>query len=250
MPHTAIVRHPDKTFATGITAANLGQPDYKRALEQHHTYCAALQQCGLQLILLDVDERYPDGCFVEDTAIVTEELAILCRPGASSRRGEVDTVAKVLAEYRQLANIRPPGTVDGGDILRVDNHFYIGRSKRTNAEGARQLAGMLSECGYTSSEITVRSVLHLKTGVTYIGKNTFLSIDEFAGRFASGQVIRVEEEEAYAANCLLVNGTVLAPAGFPEVKRQIAELGYPVIEVELSEFRKMDGGLTCLSLVF
>ena len=250
MPHTAILRHPASTFASGITTANLGQPDYKEALEQHRAYCAALQHYGLQLILLDADERYPDGCFVEDTAIVTEELAILCRPGAASRRGELAAVAEVLAEYRPLATIKPPGTVDGGDILRVDNHFYIGRSERTNAEGARQLAGMLSECGYTSSEIPVRSVLHLKTGVTYIGKNTFVVIDEFAGRFPSGQVIRVEEEEAYAVNCLLANGTVLAPAGFPTVKQQIAEGGFPIIEVEMSEFRKMDGGITCLSLVF
>ena len=250
MPHTAILRHPASTFASGITTANLGQPDYEKALEQHRAYCAALRQCGLQLILLDPDERYPDGCFVEDTAIVTEELVILCRPGAASRRGEVAAVAEVLAEYRPLATIKPPGTVDGGDILRVDNHFYIGRSERTNAEGARQLAGILSEGGFTSSEIPVRSVLHLKTGATYIGKNTFLSIDEFAGRFASGQVIQVEEEEAYAANCLLVNGTVLAPAGFPKVKGQIAALGYPIIEVEMSEFQKMDGGITCLSLAF
>ncbi|MCO6488560.1 MAG: hypothetical protein J5I98_09100, partial [Phaeodactylibacter sp.] len=165
-------------------------------------------------------------------------------------RGEVAAVAEVLAEYRPLATIKPPGTVDGGDILRVDNHFFIGRSERTNAEGARQLAGMLSECDYTSSEIPVSSNLHLKTGVAYIGKNTFLSIDEFAGRFASGQVIRVEEEEAYAANCLLINGTVLAPAGFPTVKQRIAEGCFPIIEVEMSEFRKMDGGLTCLSVVF
>lgn len=250
MPHTAILRPPATTFATGITTANLGQPDYEKALEQHRAYCAALQQCGLQLILLDADERYPDGCFVEDTAIVTEELAILCRPGAASRRGEVAAVAEVLAEYRRLAAIKPPGTVDGGDILRVNDHFYIGRSKRTNAEGARQLAGILSEHGFTSSEIPVRGVLHLKTGVAYIGENTYLSIDEFAGRFASGQLIRVGEEEGYAANCLLINGAVLAPAGFPKVKRQIVELGYPIIEVEMTEFRKMDGGVTCLSLVF
>jgi len=250
MHHTAILRPPAPTFATGITAAGLGQPDYEKALEQHRAYCTAMQRLGLESILLGADERYPDGCFVEDTAIVTEELAILCRPGAASRRGEVAAVAEVLVEYRPLATIKPPGTVDGGDILSVDNHFYIGRSKRTNAEGARQLAGILSERGYTSSETPVRSVLHLKTGVTYIGKNTFVAINEFAGRFPSGQVIRVEEEEAYAANCLLVNGTVLAPAGFPKVTRQIAELGYTIIEVEMTEFRKMDGGLTCLSLVF
>lgn len=182
--------------------------------------------------------------------MVTEELAILCRPGAASRRGEVAAVAEVLAEYRPLATIKPPGTVDGGDILRVGNHFYIGRSERTNVEGARQLAGILSECGYTSSEIPVSSVLHLKTGVAYIEKNTFVAIDEFAGRFPYSQVIRVEAEDAFAANCLLINGTVLMPAGFPTVKQQIAELGCPIIEVEMSEFRKMDGGLTCLSVVF
>jgi len=250
MHHTAILRPPAKTFASGITTASLGQPVYEKALEQHRAYCAALQQCGLELILLDAGERYPDACFVEDTAIVTEGLAILCRPGAASRRGEVAAVAEVLAGYKTLTSIKPPGTIDGGDILRVKDHFYIGRSKRTNAEGARQLAVILSECGFTSSEIPVSSVLHLKTGVTYIGKNTFVSIDEFAGSLNSGQIIRVEERETYAANCLLANGTVLAPAGFPKVKQQIAELGYPIIELDMSEFRKMDGGLTCLSLVF
>ncbi|MCO6493501.1 MAG: hypothetical protein J5I98_34085 [Phaeodactylibacter sp.] len=160
MPHTAILRPPATTFATGITTASLGQPGYEKALEQHRAYCAALRQNGLELILPDADERYPDGCFVEDTAIVTEELAILCRPGAASRRGEVAAVAEVLAEYRPLATIKPPGTVDGGDILRVDNHFFIGRSKRTNAEGARQLAGMLSECGFTLRDSShLRSVM-------------------------------------------------------------------------------------------
>lgn len=250
MHHTAILRPPAPTFAAGITTAGLGRPDYEKALAQHRAYGEALQQCGLELILLDADDRYPDSCFVEDTAIVMEELAILCRPGAASRRGEVAAVAEVLAEFRPIATIKPPGTVDGGDVMRVGNHFYIGRSERTNAEGARQLAGILSDGGYTSSEIPVRGVLHLKTGVTHIGRNAFVAIDEFAGKFPSGPVIRIEEEEGYAANCLRANGTLLMPAGFPRVRQQIAGLGYPILEVEMSEFRKMDGGLTCLSLVW
>ncbi|MCB0550002.1 MAG: hypothetical protein KDD19_20710 [Phaeodactylibacter sp.] len=114
MHHTAILRPPAPTFAAGITTAGLGRPDYEKALAQHRAYGEALQQCGLELILLDADDRYPDSCFVEDTAIVMEELAILCRPGAASRRGEVAAVAEVLAEFRPIATIKPPGTVDGG----------------------------------------------------------------------------------------------------------------------------------------
>ena len=250
MYKTAIVCRPTRTFAAGITTSQLGLPDYEKALEQHQSYCAALQQCGLELQYIDPDERYPDGCFVEDTAIVTEKLAILCRPGANSRRGEVTAMEEILAQYRPLSSISSPGTVDGGDILRVNKHFYIGRSRRTNEDGTRQLAAILKEYGFTSSEIPVSSVLHLKTGVTLMDRDNYISIDEFAKQFANHNVIQVDRKEAYAANCLLINGTVLVPAGFPKVKQQVAALGYPIIEVDISEFRKMDGGLTCLSVIF
>jgi dimethylargininase len=149
MHHKAILRPPSKTFSAGITTAGLGKPDYEKAMEQHRSCGEALERCGLELIWLDADERFPDACFVDS-----------------------------------------------------------------------------------------------------IGKHTFVAIDEFAERFGSGQLIWVEAEEAYTANCLLVNGTVLAPAGFPKVKQKISQLGYPLIEVDMSEFQKMDGGLTCLSLVF
>lgn len=250
MYRTAILQPPSRTFSAGITAAGLGRPDYEKALEQHRAYGEALEKCGLELIILEPDDRFPDGCFVEDTAVVTEEIAILCRPGAPSRRGEMAGVAEMLAKYKPIASITAPGTIDGGDVLRADKHFYIGRSKRTNAEGARQLAAMLSKHGYTASEVPVNGILHLKTGVTCIGKNTFVAIDDLAKHFSSGRLIRVEAKEGYATNCLPVNGSVLMPAGFPKVKQKIEELGLPVIEVDMSEFRKMDGGLTCLSLLF
>ncbi|GJM31785.1 MAG: N(G),N(G)-dimethylarginine dimethylaminohydrolase [Saprospiraceae bacterium] len=246
----AILRKPGKTFAAGITTTNLGKPDLEKALKQHYSYCEALQQCGLKLIVLEADERYPDGCFVEDAAIVTETLAILTNPGDPSRRGEVEAIREVLAQYKEIAAIKAPGTVDGGDILRVQDHFYIGRSKRTNAAGAKQLSLLLSKCKYNSTEIPVNSVLHLKTGVTHLGNNNFVSIVEFSKNFPSGQVICLDDKEAYAANCILINGKVLMPAGYPTAKQQIAKLGHPIIEVEMSEFQKMDGGLTCLSLLF
>ncbi len=246
----AIVRRPGWNFAGGITTATLGQPDYKKALEQHQAYCDALKACGVEVTVLEADERYPDGCFVEDTAVVTAEAAIITRPGALSRQGEEETVAKVLSQYMRLERIAAPGTLDGGDILREENHFYIGLSDRTNREGARQLAHILSGYGYTSSEVEVRAGLHLKSDIGYIGNGNFVATEEYSRLAKSGSSIVPAEHERYAANTLCINGTVLLARGFPGVCREVARLGYEIIELDTSEFRKMDGALTCLSLLF
>ena len=250
MPTHALLRRPGPNFAAGLTTARLGAPDFAKALRQHEAYAEALQECELELIILEADERFPDGCFVEDTAVVTGTVAVRTRPGAPERRGETEAVAEVLAAYREVVSITAPGTVDGGDILRDGDHFFIGRSDRTNAAGARQLAAILAAHGYTSSEVPVRGVLHLKTAVTGLGPGAFICTDDFYPWFSSGRVIRLGAKDAYAANCLLLNDTLLMPAGFPTIRWQLAELGYPIIELEMSEFRKMDGGLTCLSVVW
>ncbi|MBI2107763.1 N(G),N(G)-dimethylarginine dimethylaminohydrolase, partial [Candidatus Woesearchaeota archaeon] len=213
-------------------------------------YCEALRRCGLEVIALEPDLKYPDGCFVEDTAIITEKGAIITRPGQPKRLGEEKRIKDVISRYMPVKSIEPPGTVDGGDILSLNGHFYIGLSKRTNQEGAKQLSSILSRQGYASSAIPVTQVLHLKTGVTYIGSKTLITTVEFSDKFQSFYVIEVDEAEMYAANCLLVNGFLLVPKGFPKIKQRILELGCRIIEVEMSEFRKMDGGLTCLSLLF
>lgn len=246
----AIVRRPGPNFAQGLTSSQLGAPDFLRASAQHAAYCAALQQCGLDLTLLTADPRYPDGCFVEDAAVLTERVAVITRPGDPTRRGETDRIAAELAVGKPIETIEAPGTLDGGDVLRVGDHFYIGQSQRTNAAGAEQLTRILTHHGYTASTIPVRTVLHLKTGITYLGDGTYITTAEFAERFGEYDPIEVPPEEAYAANCLRVNDRVLVPAGFPTAYRRLAERGLDLIPLEMSEYEKMDGGLTCLSLLY
>ena len=250
MVSKAIVRRPGRNFAEGITTAKLGKPDFEKALEQHSAYCDALAGCGLELIVLEADEKYPDGCFVEDTAIVTSEVAVISRPGAISRMGEEAEISETLSEFRKVETIKLPGTLDGGDVLRVENHFFIGISGRTNREGAMQLSAILSKYGYAASETEVGSGLHLKSGIAYIGKGNFISVEGFSKIAGSSGNIILDQEESYSANCLAVNDSLLIPKGFPKSKRKIVELGYNIIELNMSEFRKMDGGLTCLSLLF
>ncbi len=245
----AIVRRPGRNFSEGITTSNLGKPDFEKALEQHTAYCDALRRCGLEIIILEADGRYPDGCFVEDTAIVTSEVAVITRPGAASREGEEAVISEILSEFRKIETIRFPGTLDGGDVLRVENHFFIGISGRTNREGARQLSAKLSKYGYTASETEVGEGLHLKSGIAYLGKGNFISAEGFSIISSSGIIIS-DQEESYSANCLTVNDFLLIPKGFPKSKMKILELGYNITELDMSEFRKMDGGLTCLSLLF
>ncbi len=246
----AIVRKPGRNFAQGITSANLGKPDYPTALNQHERYCEALRTCGLQLTILEPDLDFPDGCFVEDVAVITEKCAIITRPGDISRQGEEKKIKEILSRQMTIEDIVAPGTVDGGDILRMEDHFYIGLSQRTNKQGAHQLKSLLENHGYAASIFPVKGILHLQTGATYIGRNHVVVIPELADAFKEFEVIVAEKEEAYAANCLWVNDFLLMPAGFAKTKQQLLKSGHQIIEMEMSEFRKMDGGLTCLSLMF
>lgn len=247
---TAITRKPGKNFSDGITTSDLGRPDYHKALEQHTVYCDTLRKCGLEVITLEADERFPDGCFVEDTAVVIPEVAVITRPGAESRRGEEEEIRKVLERHRKIEQIIAPGTLDGGDILRAESHFHIGLSQRTNREGAIQLANILSEYGYTSSLVEVQSGLHLKSGIAYTGGGRFIGVEDL--RFVAGKAefLLLDAEESYSANCLRINEFLLIPKGFPKAKKMLEAIWYNLIELDMSEFRKMDGGLTCLSIVF
>jgi dimethylargininase len=250
----AIVRPPAATFAGGITTSGLGRPDLGLALEQHEEYCEALESLGVSLVRLDADPAYPDSTFVEDTAIVTARGTILTRPGATSRMGEVAAVGAALeAWFSGIASIEAPGTVDGGDICEAGSHFFIGRSSRTNAEGAAQLATWLAERGFGSSVIDIRNMptlLHLKTGLSWLGGRQLLANSALVGHeaLAGWDVARVPVDEAYAANCILVNEAVLVARGFRATQHLLGRLDYEVIEVGMSEYRKMDGGLSCLSL--
>ena len=249
----AIVRVPCRNFVHGLTAAGLGRPDFDKALSQHAAYVETLRSCGVEVVVLDADERFPDSTFVEDPAVVTDRLAVIARPGAPSRRGEEEAIAEALAPFfPRLERIQAPGTLDGGDILKAGVHFFIGLSARTNPAGAEQLAAILKKNGYSASMVALKNVLHLKTGVAYLGGNDLLAAGEFVGHpdFRRFHVIPVAGDESYAANMIRINGTLLMPAGFEKTRLAVEKAGYVVRTVDVSEFRKLDGGLSCLSLRF
>ncbi|HSQ59340.1 MAG TPA: N(G),N(G)-dimethylarginine dimethylaminohydrolase [Acidobacteriota bacterium] len=252
----AIVRPPSANLADGLTTAGLGPPDPGRALAQHAAYAAALERCGLEVTRLAEDPRYPDATFVEDTAVLTPRAAILTRPGAPSRAGEVDGIRAALAPwYPEPLRIAAPGTLDGGDVCETDHGFFIGISARTNEEGAAQLARHLAVLGVPSTFLDVRGVpgiLHLKSALSSLGDGRVAAIDGLAGHPAlSGyEVVAVAPEESYAANCVRVNDRVLVASGHPRFERTLRALGYETLALDVSEFAKMDGGLSCLSLRF
>lgn len=251
----AIVRLPAPSFAYGLTTSGLGAPDHALALAQHAAYCTALERCGLALTRLPADNRFPDSTFVEDPAVLTPAGAILTRPGAPSRTGEVAEMRGPLSlVYDHFDTIEEPGTLDGGDVCEADGHVLIGLSRRTNEEGARQLAAILAKGGFTSAMIDVRGagLLHLKTGLSYAGHGRMIAIDALRRHEALDpyEIVTVEPDEAYAANSILVNGRILLPAGHPRLRGALEALGYQVLALEMSEFQKMDGGLSCLSLRF
>ena len=256
MFQNVIVRRPCRAMVEGITSnPQLGKPDYEKALHQHDTYIEALKQCGVNVTVLPADERYPDSCFVEDPAVITRKCAIITNPGAESRNGEKDEIIGAVREFfpeDKIEYILAPGTLEGGDVMMVGDHFYVSRSARTNEEGIRQFIAILNKHGLTGSEVPLTEVLHLKTGVNYLENGNMLVSGEFVEKedFAKYNRIRIPEEEAYAANCIWVNGTVIVPMGFPAVEAAVRQAGYPVILVDTSEYRKLDGGLSCLSLRF
>jgi len=249
----AIVRPPGANLAAGITTSREGPPDIDRAREQHRAYCNALVACGLTLTVLPEEPAHPDACFIEDVAVITPRGAIATRPGDPSRQGEVTSVLPSLKSLcRDVARIFAPGSLDGGDICEADGHFLIGLSARTNVAGAEQLESLLAEVGYSSSIVDVRGsrrLLHLKTGMSYLGDGRMVvTADVPRGPLAMFELIEVPENERYAANCLRVNDRVIVPAGYPQVRAEIEACGYETLALEMSEFRKMDGGLSCLSL--
>jgi dimethylargininase len=274
----AIVRPPAPNFVQGLTTAGLGAPNYERAITQHEAYCAALEQSGLTLIRLDADPEFPDSTFVEDSAILIGESdrdqtcdarlnkvdaqthpltqAVLTRSGAPSRAGEIESMRSVIIDhFPSLHSIQAPGTLDGGDVCEAGDHFFIGISERTNETGARQLAAMLRSFGYMSSLVNVRgigAILHLKSGIAYLGDNRLAVIGSMASRaeFRGYDLVRVDADEEYAANCVRVNEHVLLAAGYPKFAAKLTALGYQTLVIEMSEFQKMDGGLSCLSLRF
>jgi dimethylargininase len=255
MPNTftkAIVRVPGADFHQGLTEETLSPPDYDLMMLQHQGYIQALETAGLGVIVLDPLPGFPDAYFVEDAAVITPYVAVITRPGAASRRGEVDSLEPIITNYRPVYHIESPGTLDGGDVLMIGSHFYIGISKRTNPEGAGQLGRILEEYGHTWTPVPVSSGLHLKTNVSYLGGDMLLVTRQLVDRddFRGYDKIMVEPGEERAANCLQINNSLLVPKGFSKTQSRLEPLGYDLIEVEASEARIMDGGLSCMSIRF
>ncbi|WP_257349693.1 dimethylarginine dimethylaminohydrolase family protein [Pseudalkalibacillus decolorationis] len=253
MYKNVIVKTPGESYMNGLTTSDLGSPDYEKLLEQHNAYLEALKKCGVSITLLPASEEFPDSTFVEDTAVLTPEFAVISNPGAASRNKEKKEIKSVLNRfYDKFHYIKSPGTLDGGDVLQVDDHFYIGISDRTNEEGARQLKGIVESEGYKGTIVPLQKFFHLKTGISYLGNNVIVTAGEFIDHsdFQQYKKITVAPEEEYSANCIRVNNYVIIPKGYKDTIHQINEAGYETIELEMSEFQKHDGGLSCLSLRF
>jgi dimethylargininase len=252
----AIARLPGANFTEGLTRVDLGPPDLATALAQHAAYCAALRACGLAVEVLAADAAHPDACFVEDCAIVLPEGAILTRPGAPSRAGEVAGIAPALhAHFPAPDRVDAPGTLDGGDICVAGRHVFIGISQRTNDEGAAQLERWLDARGYSHARVDIRgidAILHLKSGLTALAGGHLVLIGALASNpaFAAYEHLVVAPEEAYGANAVQVNERVLVAAGHPRLAAQLEALGYAPLVLDMSEYAKLDGGLSCLSLRF
>ena len=249
----AIVRTPAPSMINGLTSARLGKPDFDLALKQHAEYIQALKSCGLKVICLDPNAQYPDSTFVEDVALLTNKCAIITNPGAPSRRGEISGMRETLsAYYEDIEDILAPGLLEAGDVMMVGSHFYIGLSARTNQSGADQLMAHLQKYGLAGSVVELKEVLHLKTGVAYLEHNNLLACGEFLTHpdFQKFNILPIDSIESYAANCIWVNDNVLIPQGYPHALETISNAGYEVLEVDVSEFRNLDGGLSCLSLRF
>jgi dimethylargininase len=252
--HKAIVRRLSANFADGLTSSGLGPPDLAKAREQHDGYMSALAACGLAVTCLPEDARFPDAPFVEDTAVLTAEGSILCRPGAASRAGEVDAIRDAVDAICPVVDaIAAPGTVDGGDVCEAGNTFFIGVSARTNQDGAGQLATILTSMGFDAVLIDIRrhpGLLHLKSGLAWLGGTRLAAAGILVAdrAFAAYDVLPVPAGETYAANCVLVNGRLLLASGFPGFEGALRARGHGVLTLPMSEFQKMDGGLSCLSL--
>lgn len=249
----AIVRTPCPEMIHGISSSSLGTPDYNLALVQHQDYVETLKACGLDVLILEPDPGFPDSTFIEDVALCTPHCAVITNPGVPSRNLEKSGMDSVLSNYYdRIEIIGSPGTLEAGDVMMAGDHYFIGISSRTNNEGAGQLIRILEKYGLSASKVNLGDILHLKSGISYLENDTVLVSGEFKDHpgFSGFRRIVVDPLEQYAANSLWINGTVLVPTGFPATEFKIRDAGYTTALVDVSEFQKLDGGLSCLSLRF
>jgi dimethylargininase len=250
---TAITRQVSSQLAAcELTFQKRAAIDVAKAAEQHAAYEACLRRLGLQVVTLPPLPDHPDGVFVEDPALVLDDVAIITRMGAESRRGESASVAEVLSSFRPLAHLREPATLEGGDVVRMGRTLYVGLSQRTNQEGVRQLTAIAAPLGYRIMPVRVTGCLHLKTACCAIDADTVLmnraAVD--AEAFRECHILDVPPEEPWAADVLAIGTSILIPASFPRTARLLAASGFTVEPIDVSELQKAEAGVTCISLVF
>ena len=226
--------------------------DLARARQQHQAYEVLLAKLGARVVSLPPEPHLPDSMFVEDPAIVLDELAVILPLGTESRRREAHLLAQELSKHRKLAYVQLPGTLEGGDVLRIGRKFFVGLTKRSNAEGIRQFAEIIEPHGYEVISVPVTGCLHLKSAVTFLGDNTLLANRAWfdTAPFGGYDWIDVDPSEPHAANALALSGTVVFPASFPKTRRRIGSLDFTVTPLDISELQKAESGLTCSSLLF
>ena len=253
MPLTAIVRE----LSPSINDCELSfqprqQIDVPRAIAQHKAYQDGLAELGVRIVSLPPEPALPDAVFVEDPAVVVDEMAIISNLGAPSRRPEARSLAKVLSRYRPLRFLIEPATLDGGDVLRIERSLFVGLSRRTNRDSIDQLRELLEPCNYRVQSIEVGGCLHLKSACSYIGNDTALVNRSWIdpGPLSGFELLDVPEEEPAAANALLVNGVVIIPASFPKTRALLERRGFMVRTIDVSELQKAEAGVTCTSLIF
>jgi dimethylargininase len=226
--------------------------DVSKASAQHWAYEQCLKLNGVQVIHLPVEPWLPDAVFVEDTAVVVDEIAVVARMGATTRREEVNSLIPMLGRYRSLKFLEPPATLEGGDVIRVGRTLFVGESGRTNAEGIAQLRKVLAPYDYQVRAVKVDGCLHLSTGCSYLGRNTVLLNRSWidAGPFEWAECIDTPASEPWAANTITVGDVALLPAGYPQTLALLEQRGFRVVTTDISEFEKAEAGLSCLSLIF
>lgn len=223
-----------------------------RAREQHHAYETALASLGANVISLPAEPELPDSMFVEDPAIVLDELAVVFPLGTESRRREAESLAKAISPFRKIEYVTLPGTAEGGDILRIGKKLFVGLTVRSNEEGIRQLRKIVQPHGYEVIAVPVTGCLHLKSAVTHLGNNVLLANRAWfdVAPFACFEWIDVDPAEPHAGNALALNGSVLFPASFPRTRARIEAKGFRVLPLDIAELQKAESGLTCSSILF
>lgn len=248
----AITREVSSRFnECEITHIDRTPIDVNIARVQHHEYVQALEKAGCQVIELPEEPDLPDSVFVEDTAFILPEVAVITRPGADSRKPETESIIQALTPYRHLVHVTEPATVDGGDVLVLGKNIFIGLSTRSNVTAIEQLRNLLSDYGYKVIGVQLTDCLHLKSAVTRVDDNTLLINKNWVdtSHFKSYKSIEIDSSEPFAANCLPVNGNIIYPTSFPKTRQKLEQQGFKLIQVNVDELAKAEGAVTCCSLI-